>query len=177
MARQYNFESLVNFKEGNRQRRARLFVTTIAVDPITVRSIGRRVPVPNADHVTFSIEHHHRHVKDYYVEDPRNLVNPDRNTGASGRPEWPPFNPPEQQWLFNDDLVGGWGQTRLQVEPASARQADRFLTVLVPTDEGANAPTVLPAARSGRRRGGRRHPPGIPQRCRHLQRGSRMEAS
>jgi hypothetical protein len=84
-------------------------------------------------------------VKDYYVEDPRNLVNPDRNTGAAGRPEWPPFNPPEQQWLFNDDLVGGWGQTRLQVEPASPRQADRFLTVLVPTDEGAAAPTVLPA--------------------------------
>ena len=101
--------------------------------------------MPNADHVTFSIEHHHRHVKDYYVEDPRNLLNPDRSTGALGRPEWPPFNPPEQQWLFNDDLVGGWGQTRLQVEPTSPRQADRFLTVLVPTDEGANAPTVLPA--------------------------------
>ena len=82
---------------------------TIAVDPITVRAIGRRVPVPNADHVTFNIEHHHRHVKDYYVEDPRNLVNPDRTTGASGRPEWPPFNPPEQQWLFNDDLVGRLG--------------------------------------------------------------------
>jgi hypothetical protein len=143
--RQYDFESLVSFKEGNRQRRARLFVTTIAVDPITVRAIGRRVPVPNADHVTFNIQHHHRHVKDYYVEDSRNLVNPDRTTGAWGRPEWPPFNPPEQQWLFNDDLVGGWGQTRLQVEPASRRQADRFLTVLVPTDEGANAPTVLPA--------------------------------
>jgi hypothetical protein len=143
--RQYDFESLVSFKEGKRERRARLFVTTIAVDPVTVRSIGRRVPVPNADHVTFNQEHHHRHVKDYYVEDTRNLVNPDRNTGALGRPEWPPFSPPEQQWLFNDDLVGGWGQTRLQVEPAGARQADRFLTVLVPTDEGAEAPTVLPA--------------------------------
>ena len=141
----YDFESLVTFTEGSRERRARLFVTTIAVDPIRVRMIGRRVPVANADHVTFGVEHHHRHVKDYYVEDPRNLVDPDRNTGATGRPEWPPFNPPEQQWLFTDDLVGGWGQTRLQVEPTAARQADRFLTVLVPSDESASAPKILPA--------------------------------
>jgi hypothetical protein len=144
-ASQYDFESLVHFTQGSRDGRARLFITSIAVDPITVRAIGRRVPVANADHVTFDVEHHHRHVKDYYVEDPRGLVNTSANTGATGRPEWPPFNPPEEQWLWTDDLVGGWGQTRLQIEPAGARQADRFLTVLVPGDEGANAPTVMPA--------------------------------
>jgi hypothetical protein len=142
---QLDFQSLVRFTEGPREGRARLFVTTIAVDPIVVRAIGRRVPVSGVDHKTFEVEHHHRHVKDYYVEDPRDLVNPDRATGATGRPEWPPSNPPEQQWLWTDDLVGGWGQTRLQIEPADARQADRFLTVLVPADDGADAPTILPA--------------------------------
>jgi len=143
--RQYDFQSLVRFTEGSHDARARLFVTAIAVDPITVRAIGKRIPTDNADHTTFTVKHHHRHVKDYYVQDPRDLTNPDHNTGAFGRPEWPPFNPPEQQWLWTDDLIGGWGQTRLQIEPAGARQADRFLTVLVPGDEGANAPTILPA--------------------------------
>ena len=135
----------MQFTEGRRDGRARLFVTALAVDPIAVRVIGRREPTAIADHKTFGVEHHHRHLKDYFVEDPRGITNPDRNTGATGRPEWPPFNPPEQQWLWRDDLVGGWGQTRLQIEPAGARQADRFLTVLVPADEGASAPTVLPA--------------------------------
>jgi len=144
-ADQYEFEALVQFKEGKRDSRARLSVTALAVDPITVRAIGRRIPTANADHMTFGVEHHHRHVKDYLVEDSRGVTNPNRTTGATGRPEWPPINPPEQEWLWTDDLVGGWGQTRLQIEPVGARQADRFLTVLVPADDGAPAPTVTRA--------------------------------
>src|SRR6185436_3687204 len=88
------------------------------------------------DHTTFDTPHRHRHVQDYLVEDPRGLTNTDASLGAAGRPEWPPFNAPEVQWLFNDDLVGGWGQTRLQIEPDQPRAADRFLTVLVPSEAG-----------------------------------------
>jgi hypothetical protein len=131
----YDFESVVGFRQGRRDSRARIFVSVLAVDPVQVRDIGRRPRVGDVDHETFGVPHRHRHLKDYLVEDPRGLVNPNRSLGAFGRPEWPPFNPPEQQWLFNDDLVGGWGQTRLQVEPAGARLADRFLSVLVPSDE------------------------------------------
>ena len=80
---QYDFQSLVAFKEGSHDARARLFVSAIVVDPITVRAIGKRVPTENADHTTFDVQHHHRHVKDYYVQDPRDLTNPDRNTGHS----------------------------------------------------------------------------------------------
>ena len=47
--------------------------------------------------------------------------------------------PPEVQWLWTDDLAGGWGQTRLQVEPAAPEVADRFLTLLVPTDANDDA--------------------------------------
>jgi heparinase II/III-like protein/fungalysin/thermolysin propeptide len=141
---EYSFESLVEFTEGPRDSRARLFVTAIAIDPIVVRAVGRRIHTDTPDHVTFDVPHYHRHVKDYYVDDPRPLMNTNRTTGATGRPEWPPFVPPEQQWLWTDDLVGGWGQTRLQIEPSAQRLADRFLTVLVPTDEGASAPDVLP---------------------------------
>jgi hypothetical protein len=102
-----------------------------------VRQLGRRPSIAGVDHTTFNVGHHHRHVQDYLVEDPRGLTNSDASLGAGGRPEWPPFNPPETQWLFTDDLVGGWGQTRLQIEPDQPRAADRFLTVLVPSDLGA----------------------------------------
>ena len=135
----YDFQTLVRFQQGSRDRQARLFVTALAVDPISVRSIGRRIPTQTADHTTFGVEHRHRHVKDYFVRDPRNIMNDNRTTGALNRPEWPPFGPPEQQWLWNDDLVGGWGQSRLEIEPASARATDRFLTVLVPSDAGEAA--------------------------------------
>jgi hypothetical protein len=139
----YDFQTRAVFDEGSRPGRARLFVTVLAIDPISVRQIGKRVPTAAADHVTFSVEHHHRHVKDYFVEDPRRILNPNRTLGAFGRTEWPPFNPPEQQWLWTDDLVGGWGQTRLQIEPSAPRMADRFLTVLVPADDNeVKAPTV-----------------------------------
>ena len=70
-------ESLVQLQGGIPRAHARGSSSpTIAVDPIIVRAIGRRVPVPNADHVTFGVEHHHRHVKDYYVEDPRESRQP-----------------------------------------------------------------------------------------------------
>ena len=144
--RQYDFESLVSFKEGNRERRARLFVTDDCRGPD--HRPGHRAAGARAE----------RRSRDLRYRTPpsarKGLLRRGPAQSAStriatparwGGPEWPPFNPPEQQWLFNDDLVGGWGQTRLQVEPTSPRQADRFLTVLVPTDEGANAPTVLPA--------------------------------
>jgi hypothetical protein len=85
------------------------------------------------------VEHRHRHIKDYFVRDPRGIMNDNRSTGALGRPEWPPFGPPELQWLWNDDLIGGWGQSRLEVEPSAPRLADRFLTVLVPSDAGEAA--------------------------------------
>ena len=139
----YDFETLVRFKQGPRETQARLYITALGVDPINVRAIGRRVPTSSADHKTFNVEHHHRHVKDYFVQDPRGIMNDNRSTGALGRPEWPPINPPEQQWLWTDDLVGGWGQSRLEVEPAAPRLADRFLTVLVPSDANeASRPRV-----------------------------------
>ena len=144
----YDFQTLVSFNQGPRRGRGRLFVTALAVDPIVVRQIGRREPSGGVDHTTFNIGHRHRHIKDYFIEDPRGLTNPQQSTGAFGRPEWPPFNPPEQQWLFNDDLAGGWGQTRLEVQPANARQPDRFLTVLVPSDDAAAAPPAIEAARA-----------------------------
>lgn len=144
----YDFESLVTFRQGPRESRGRLFLTVLAVDPVRVRDVGRRVPAGGVDHQTFGVGHRHRHVKDYLVEDPRGLVNTSRSLGAFGRPEWPPFNPPEQQWLFNDDLVGGWGRTRLQIEPEGERQADRFLSVLVPADAAESQPPALEYARS-----------------------------
>jgi hypothetical protein len=135
----YDFETVVRFQQGSRDRQARLFVSALAVDPIAVRAIGRRIPTQSADHTTFGTEHKHRHVKDYFVLDPRNIMNDNRSTGALGRPEWPPFGPPELTWLWNDDLVGGWGQSRLEIEPTSARAAHRFLTVLVPSNAGEAA--------------------------------------
>jgi hypothetical protein len=135
----YDFETVVRFQQGSRDRQARLFVSALAIDPIAVRAIGRRIPTQSADHTTFGTAHKHRHMKDYFVLDPRNIMNDNRSTGAMGRPEWPPFGPPEVQWLWNDDLVGGWGQSRLEIEPTSARAADRFLTVLVPSDAGEAA--------------------------------------
>ena len=146
-ADRYDFHTLVSFRQGSRQERGRLFLTALAVDPVIVRQIGRREPANGVDHTTFNVGHRHRHIKDYFVEDPRGITNPNRTTGAFGRPEWPPINPPEQQWLFNDDLVGGWGKTRLEVQPAGARQPDRFLTVLVPSDEGNAAAPSIEAAR------------------------------
>jgi hypothetical protein len=144
----YDFESLVPFRQGRRDNRARIFVSVLAVDPVRVRDIGRRPPAGGVDHETFGVGHRHRHLKDYLVEDPRGLVNPSRSLGVFNRPEWPPFNAPEQQWLFTDDLVGGWGQTRLQVEPEGARLADRFLSVLVPADAAETAPPTLEYARA-----------------------------
>jgi hypothetical protein len=144
----YDFESLVGFRQGPRDSRARIFVSVFAVDPVRVRDIGRRPSAGGVDHETFGVGHRHRHLKDYLVEDPRGLVNSSRSLGAFNRPEWPPFNPPEQQWLFNDDLVGGWGQSRLQVEPEGGRLADRFLTVLVPADAGEAQPPALGYARA-----------------------------
>jgi hypothetical protein len=140
----YDFETTVRFDQGPNKAVAQLFVAVLAIDPVRVRAIGRREEIGGVDHVTFNTPHHHRHLKDYLVEDPRPLLNPNRNTGAFGRPEWPPFNAPEEQWLFTDDLVGGWGQTRLQVEPAEARASDRFLTVLVPSDAGLGRPSIDP---------------------------------
>ena len=147
-ATRYDFTTDVAFDEGSQRNRARLFVSVLAVDPVVVRQIGRRPSSPGADHTTFGVAHHHRHVQDYLVEDPRGLTNGDSTLGAAGRPEWPPFNPPEQQWLWTDDLVGGWGQTRLQIEPDQARAADRFLTILVPADADGNRPP--PDIRPGR---------------------------
>jgi hypothetical protein len=136
----YDFQTLVRFKQGSRDAQARLFVTALAVDPIAVRAIGRRIHTDSVDHTTFGTAHHHRHVKDFFVQDPRNILNDSKTTGALGRPEWPPFGPPELTWLWNDDLTGGWGQSRLEIEPAGApRAADRFLTVLVPSDAGEAA--------------------------------------
>ncbi len=150
-ASRYDFSTDVEFVEGPQHNRARLFVTVMPIDPVVVRQIGRRPSTPNADHKTFGIEHHHRHVQDYLVEDPRGITNSDATLGAAGSPEWPPFNPPEQQWLFKDDLVGGWGETRLQIEPDQPRAADRFLTVLVPSDSGAARPADVTAAPQRRR--------------------------
>ena len=147
-ASRYDFTTDVAFDEGAQRNRARLFVSVLAVDPVVVREIGRRPSTPGADHTTFGVAHHHRHVQDYLVEDPRGLTNGDSTLGTAGQPEWPPFNPPEQQWLWTDDLVGGWGQTRLQIEPDQARAADRFLTVLVPADADGNRPS--PDIRPGR---------------------------
>ena len=147
-ASRYDFQTLVPFTEGKRERQGRLFVSVLGIDSIDVRAIGRRIPTSSADHSTFGVEHKHRHVKDYFVEDPRNLVNDNRSTGALGRPEWPPINPPEQQWLWNDDLVGGWGQTRLEVQPAAPRAADRFLTVLVPAGGNEASPPQISRAGS-----------------------------
>jgi hypothetical protein len=141
-ADRYDFASDVAFEQGARKDRSRLIVTVFAVDPVVVREIGRRPSTPSPDHTTFTVAHRHRHVQDYLVEDPRGLTNRDATLGALGRPEWPPFNPPEQQWLWNDGLVGGWGQTRLQIEPDRPRAADRFLTVLVPTDAGGSGPDI-----------------------------------
>jgi hypothetical protein len=144
----YDFASDVRFRQGRRDGHARLFVTMLAIDPINVRQIGRRISTAVPDHTIFGIPHYHRHVKDFYVEDPRGIVNTNRNLGAFGRTEWPPFAPPETQWLFTDDLAGGWGQTRLQVEPAGARALDRFLTVLVPADAGETTPPVVEEGRA-----------------------------
>ena len=145
---EYDFQTLVPFREGKRQRESRLFVTALAVDPIVVREIGRRIPTETADHTTFGTGHKHRHVKDYFVEDPIGVMNDNKTTGALGRPEWPPFGPPEIQWLWNDDLAGGWGQTRLEVHPAAPRLADRFLTVLVPSDAANQRPPDIARATS-----------------------------
>lgn len=145
---EYDFRTLVSFREGKRQRQSRLFVTALAVDPIIVREIGRRVPTDTADHTTFGTAHKHRHVKDYYVEDPIGVMNDNKTTGAFGRPEWPPIGPPEIQWLWNEDLIGGWGQTRLEVQPAGERAADRFLTVLVPSDAANEKPPDVARATS-----------------------------
>lgn len=138
----YDFDTTVRFDQGQNKAQARLFVTVLPIDSVRVRAIGNRERISGVDHRTFNVDHHHRHMKDYLVEDPRPLLNTDRNTGALGRPEWPPFNAPEAQWLFTDDLVGGWGRTRLQVEPAEQRATDRFLTVLVPSDVGTERPAI-----------------------------------
>jgi Heparinase II/III-like protein/Fungalysin/Thermolysin Propeptide Motif len=123
-----------SFRQGNLEGRARLFITVLPVDPVRVRQIGARPSTgERVDHETFGTKHHHRHVKDYLVEDSR-ITNSDSITGAANRQEWPPIAPPEVQWLWNDDLAGGWGKTRLQVEPAAPGTADRFLTFFVPTD-------------------------------------------
>jgi hypothetical protein len=129
-----SFQTTPRFKQGEREGHARLFVTILPVDAVRVRQIGDRPSTgERVDHEVFNTKHFHRHVKDFFVEDPR-VLNPDTNTGAQGRPEWPPFAPPELQWLWTDDLAGGWGKTRLQVEPTRPDVADRFLTLLVPTD-------------------------------------------
>lgn len=143
------FRTTASFRQGNRDGRARLFVTLLPVDPVRVRQIGDRPSTgERVDHVTFNSKHFHRHVKDFYVEDPR-VLNPDAHTGTQGRPEWPPFSPPEVQWLWNDDLAGGWGKTRLQVEPVTPSVADRFLTLLVPTSADDSAPPRTELVRSG----------------------------
>jgi hypothetical protein len=143
----YDFDTDVRFNERRFVGEARLFVTVLPVDPVLVRAIGRRPRTDTPDHVTFGVPHYHRHIKDYFVQDPRGILNPDRTTGAFGRTEWPPFNPPEQQWLFTDDLAGGWGKTRLEVQPAGSRATDRFLTVLVPADVNESERPVISRAR------------------------------
>jgi hypothetical protein len=146
-----NFTSRVTFSEGNQDKRGRIHVTVLPLDGVRVRQIGRRVSTGSAvDHVTSGTSHHHRHEKDFYVADSA-VTNPDRSTGASGRTEWPPFVPQELPWLFRDELTGGWGQTRLEVEPTEPRAADRFVTVLVPTEaeDTAKPDATLVRARSG----------------------------
>jgi Heparinase II/III-like protein len=132
-----------SFRQGDLNGRARLFITVLPVDSVRVRQIGARPSTGDrVDHQTFGTKHHHRHVKDYLVEDPK-TSNPDTIAGATNRPEWPPNAPAEVEWLWNDDLAGGWGQTRLQVEPAAPATADRFLTFLLPTDaDDGEAPRV-----------------------------------
>jgi len=145
------FSSRVSFAEGSLEKRGRVGVTIVPLDSVRVRQIGARPSTgEQVDHVTFGINHHHRHLKDFYVADP-SITNQDANTGARGRPEWPPFAPPETSWLFRDELAGGWGRTRLEVEPASERIADRFVTVLVPSDadDEATADVRLVRATSG----------------------------
>ena len=137
--RPLTFQTTPAFRQGDRNGRARLFITVLPVDPVRIREIGSRPSTgTTVDHETFGTKHFHRHVKDYFVDDSR-VSNPDTTTGASNRQEWPPIAPPEVQWLWNDDLAGGWGKTRLQVEPAAPEIADRFLTLLVPTDANDDA--------------------------------------
>lgn len=134
-----SFQTTPRFKQGEREGHARLFVTVLPIGAVRVRQIGDRPGTgERADHEVFNTKHFHRHVKDFFVEDAR-VLNPDAHTGAQGRPEWPPFAPPEVQWLWTDDLAGGWGKTRLQVEPTRSDVADRFLTLLVPTDANDEA--------------------------------------
>ncbi len=133
------FQTTPSFRQGDLDGRARLYITVVPVDPVRVREIGVRPSTgTTVNHETSGTKHFHRHVKDYFVDDSR-VSNPDTTTGATNRQEWPPIAPPEVQWLFTDDLAGGWGQTRLQVEPAAAEVADRFLTLLVPTDANDDA--------------------------------------
>jgi hypothetical protein len=130
------FQTTATFSQGDNEGSSRLYVSVVPVDKLRVRHIGQRPSTgEQPDHETFNTKHYHRHVKDYFVEDPR-VTNPDTTTGATNRQEWPPIAPAEVQWLWRDDLAGGWGSTRLQVEPATGDVADRLLTLLVPTDAG-----------------------------------------
>jgi Heparinase II/III-like protein/Fungalysin/Thermolysin Propeptide Motif len=144
-------QTTASFRQGSLDGRARLFITVLPVDPVRVRQIGARPSTgERVDHETFGTKHHHRHLKDYLVEDSR-ITNSDAITGAPNRQEWPPIAPPEVQWLWNDDLAGGWGKSRLQVEPAAPAAADRFLTLFVPTDadDGAQPQVELVRGANG----------------------------
>jgi hypothetical protein len=79
-------------------------------------------------------DHMHRHLKDFWVKDYNEGVQPDHRSV-----NWAPVYPQETtDSLKAPTFIGGYGRWRLQVQPATPAKNDYFLNVLKPTLETAD---------------------------------------
>jgi hypothetical protein len=78
--------------------------------------------------------HPHRHIKDFWVKDYSEGVQPDHRSL-----NWPPVYPQEvSMQMKGATFIGGYGRWRLEVQPTTPAKNNYFLNVLKPTLETTN---------------------------------------
>jgi hypothetical protein len=125
---------------------AALQIETLYPEKFQYDIIGGREPAATAHPQQFQTDpkvlepnHLHRHIKDFWVKDYSEGVQPDHRSL-----NWPPVFPQETQMADKlPTFIGGYGRWRLEIHPTVPSKNDYFLNVLKPTLEtGDSMPAV-----------------------------------
>lgn len=120
---------------------ASAFIETVFPQDARLRVIGGREP-SNVEHpeqgqtnpAKKQTGHFHTHIKDFWVKDYSEGVQPDHKSA-----NWPPIYPADRSDT-QPSMLGGFGVSRLEVQPAKPGKRDYFLNVIQPTLDPKAAP-------------------------------------